>query len=649
MPTDTFDSTSTPRESPDPSSPRILHVAGALAPAMSPLDVFAAQSRALAKQLEEQQRNGNRGSRLPPLMVKDGLAKMPPYFRAPSLERRSKSRDRIPQGASPISPVRNHFDIQEPAFRPQSYHPRISNVESIRDVLSPPLARGTLSRLGKRIEDTFAPEPSIDYFAEAPRVRSPERMNHVRMRPETVTRPDINTPKESFDSSSHRSLKDEADRGLSVDSSASYHSALSGSHALLPPNPPYARKSSSIRSVDSEDDNPGITSSSSWEPGKFFSSSGISATNSPVHSLNQARRSPSLTSESSQNGHRSNKLSYNFSRPMSRGSRPSIDVASRMSSVDDYSRIVGEDHIPSVESSGFLHDPMDGDRPSMPGESTFVYSKWSLPRGRMLRRSEQLDGPNMGSQSTESLDAIASSEAYLLTPPRSFDLDRPSRSSLDILPRPPPIPASKLQNRHSLTSMKTSNTESTIKGSQHTIRPSEDMTAEDHLNKGIECHENGSLNESTYHLRLAARQNNPTAMLLYALACRHGWGMRPNPSEGINWLRKAMDCASIELAHEDTPSGQPQDFEGRKTRKAQFALSVYELGVSHMNGWGIAQGKSLALRCFEIASSWGDADAMSEAGFCYAQGVGCKKDLKKAAKYYRSAEARGISMVGNSW
>ena len=212
-----------------------------------------------------------------------------------------------------------------------------------------------------------------------------------------------------------------------------------------------------------------------------------------------------------------------------------------------------------------------------------------------------------------------------------------------------------------MTSMNTNNSGSTIKASQqHNRGPSTDLTAEDHLAKGIECHERGSVNESTYHLRLAARQNNPTAMLLYALACRHGWGMRPNPTEGVKWLRKAMDCASIELTA-DTGNGEgpdacsgggggrPGDAEGRRTRKAQFALSVYELGVSHMNGWGIEQDKALALRCFEIAGSWGDADAMAEAGFCYAQGVGCKKDLRKAARYYRSAEARGMSMVGNSW
>lgn len=176
-----------------------------------------------------------------------------------------------------------------------------------------------------------------------------------------------------------------------------------------------------------------------------------------------------------------------------------------------------------------------------------------------------------------------------------------------------------------------------------------ELTAEDHLAKGIELHERGAARESTYHLRIAAKQNLPTAMLLYALACRHGWGMRPNQQEGVQWLRKAADCASLEIAIDEDANANPADLPERKTRRAQFALSIYELGVSHMNGWGIEQDKTLALRCFEIAGDWGDADAMAEAGFCYAQGQGCKKDLKKAAKYYRMAEAKGMSMVGNSW
>ncbi|KAB8611442.1 hypothetical protein FH972_025947 [Carpinus fangiana] len=207
---------------------------------------------------------------------------------------------------------------------------------------------------------------------------------------------------------------------------------------------------------------------------------------------------------------------------------------------------------------------------------------------------------------------------------------------------------------------------------QKATPPSTDqITAEDHLTKGIACHENGQLQKSTYHLRLAAKAGHPTAMLLYALAARHGWGMRPNQAEGVAWLRKAVDLSGLEVADDETASAAfarasqmagpdveqnakgaadgPLEAIARRSHKAQLALSIYELGVSYMNGWGVAQDKALALRCFEIAGGWGDGDALAEAGFCYAKGVGCKKDMNKAAGLYRAAEAKGIGMAGNSW
>lgn len=177
------------------------------------------------------------------------------------------------------------------------------------------------------------------------------------------------------------------------------------------------------------------------------------------------------------------------------------------------------------------------------------------------------------------------------------------------------------------------------------------MSPDEHVTKGIECHEKGSLQESTYHLRIAAMQNHPTAMLLYALACRHGWGMRPNQREGVQWLRKALDSAMLELAEDEDSSSAAgaREFPDSKARRAELALSIYELGVSHLNGWGIEQDKALALRCFEVAGHWGDVDALTEAGFCYAEGIGSRKDLRKAAQFYRMAEKRGVNIVGNSW
>ena len=110
-------------------------------------------------------------------------------------------------------------------------------------------------------------------------------------------------------------------------------------------------------------------------------------------------------------------------------------------------------------------------------------------------------------------------------------------------------------------------------------------------------------------------------------------------------MKRAVDSAGIDLAIGNDTLAANVD----KARKAQFALAIYELGISYMNGWGIPKDKALAVRCFEIAGSWGDCDALAEAGFCYTQGVGCRKDLKRAAAFYRKAADGGMSMAGNSW
>jgi len=315
---------------------------------------------------------------------------------------------------------------------------------------------------------------------------------------------------------------------------------------------------------------------------------------------------------------------------------------------------------------------------------SYVYSKFSLPRGKMLQRNSAIFQENQPQAQLVWEQPVSFSNAQAVEggpppspPSRPSTSSRPeltqTRPSLEygsLTPGPTPSERGRSLTDPTLASPfeappslhrdgapndrapSAASSNATIKPkSQHSLAPSAELSGEEHVSKAIEYHEAGALTKSTYHLRLAARQNHPTGMLLYALACRHGWGMRPNQKEGVAWLRKAADSASLEVADDEdlVKDGKNVDVVERKTRKAQFALSIYELGVSHMNGWGIEQDKVLALRCFEIAGSWGDGDALAEAGFCYAQGVGCKKDLKKSAKFYRMAEAKGISMIGNSW
>ncbi|CAK7202521.1 hypothetical protein SEUCBS139899_005245 [Sporothrix eucalyptigena] len=484
---------------------------------------------------------------------------------------------------------------------------------------------------------------------------------------------------------------------------------------LAPPRPLFPKRSSSILSSSLEttdEDGPGVMSSSFHSlgaPRKLSGGSGMSGMVSP--GFGSFHRSPSFGSDMSAPLPRP---SFNFSRPLSRVGTPGLESPARQASSDSHtsysqsSLVLADDsaNTPvSMHSEGFP-DPSAsaaGADGTQGGSSSYIYSKFTLPRGKMLQRSSSQYPDNMPPPSTLFEQAIAPPNSMHTLPlggqappspptrPSSSgggSFARPSlertKLSIEVLaptsqPSPNPSrpstengrsfeetrgrtlvsnthePPSRGRTPMSVTTTNTGGTtdsNSTLKPrSMHSLASAAEIPAEEHVDKAIALHEQGQLNESTYHLRHAARQGHPTGMLLYALACRHGWGMRANPREGAEWLRKAADCASIEIADDEAlmKEGKSVNALERKTRKAQFALSIYELGVSYMNGWGIEQDKALALRCFEIAGAWGDVDALAEAGFCYAQGIGCKKNLKKSSKFYRQAEAKGMSMVGNSW
>ena len=644
------------------SSPRVTHLAGDVPPAMSPLDAFAAQSRLLAKQLDDSRKNGRRVSRLEPYTVASSLAQpRPGYFRNISTD--SDVDVEHHDHTSQDEAAGNKMEVEEPLFRPKSFYPQLSRMSQASPMPSP----GLTEQISSTPVEHLPPKVANDYFG-AVRARSPEPVDESRNSIEP-TSPSHRSEK-SFDSAQR---KTELQRGLSMESTASSSSHYA--HSLQPPKPSYARQSPSIRSIpmdSSDDENTGYAVSSSSRDRKLSSSSALSMPQSPLSPFaRHLARSPSVTSENSIGGTRLPKVPYNFSRPLSHSSRPSMEFPSRKPSSDSQSFVSGDSAVQtplSVDTEFFEAK----EHPAAPAPS-YIYAKFSLPRGRMLNHDglvlDDTQTPlfewEQPAPQTNVITATPLTEKHLdsllptpshptqsdeirpTTPERvSDEYDKETGPS-----RSPPTLAFSHTQRQSTTSM---NSGSTIKASSpRTVAASTELTAEDHLTKGIDCHERGSLKESTYHLRIAARQNHPTAMLLYALACRHGWGMRKSPQEGVQWLRRAMDSASIELGDDDpaTMRGNkgPRDYQDQKTRRAHFALSVYELGVSHMNGWGTEQDKALALRCFEIAANWGDADAMAEAGFCYAQAIGCKKDMMKAARYYRMAEAKGMSMVGNSW
>ncbi|XWW97225.1 hypothetical protein V2A60_005206 [Cordyceps javanica] len=661
-------------------SPR-LHIAGEAPPELSPLDAFALQSRILAKQLQNGDKDGNRVSRLPPLTLESPLVVQgrSDYFRSMSLDPLVDPVDSPDYPDDSLGLKTEFEDAFETSERPVSMHPRLSRIQPNLDEAPPmPGAFPDMPRDRRQLK----PDDNENFFGARTRSPSPiqsDAQSHLEKRSERS--PVRNIP--GAFPSAQLSVSPERQR-------MSFEDA-----GLVPPRPPFlAKRTSSVKSSPpaSIDDDVASTPASSFHSTTARKLSSASSALAAAGALpNNFQRSPSVASDCSALP----RPSFNFSRPLSRAGTPSFDLPTRQASSDSQpSFFLADDaHTPvSMHSEAFLDHQADDGRGT--GQS-YIYSKFTLPRGKAVQRSEPPEMyPLTPSTSNPRQLAAAppspptrpsSSSARFMGDDASSFIARPSfdagKASLDIsrtglagypspnLSRPSVDNGSRSEDvtrgrtrQSNLDDARGRMPASAVTSdSAGTVRPPPtatslssalpELTAEDHLEKGIQLHENGSLKESTYHLRLAAKQSNPTAMLLYALACRHGWGMRPSQREGVEWLRKAAEHASVEVADDQdlVKEGKHVDVLERRARKAQFALSIYELGVSHMNGWGIEQDKMLALRCFEIAGNWGDVDALAEAGFCYAQGVGCKKNLKKSAKFYRLAEAKGMSMVGNSW
>ncbi|KAJ5103914.1 hypothetical protein N7532_004443 [Penicillium argentinense] len=594
----------------------------------------------------------------------------PRYFRGNSNESQNDGLARRPTQKNTLP------EVEEPKYRPVSEHPRFSSVSHA-------------SSSGDFQDDDSTPRSTM-----------------LQTSPSGYGMPRADSPEEDA------SLAGDTSVGMAVanpsrDNSTDSVSRLHIPRTLAPPHSPNSRPSSSARVMhpereSSDDDYSSSNGGSTFsKPRKLSSSSAVSLPYSPM-STYPARpqpRSPSMSSETS-NGYLP-RPSFNFSRPLSRSSTslsapgPSATSEPTTAPQAQQSRHMHRSSkptpilLPLATDEAGSYPPQEGEPSS--AVSSYTYAKYALPRGRELsrdsvvfaglqtphfewneplfensppRRSEEplrstRTPPPPARNETEnspkphSMHEVPASQSKRAVPVPESPPKPPPTAAAPVTPVTPPRPcteSTKPKNNEKDETVSSADSASTLRPqTANTQSSSKTLSADDHVSMGIDLHEKGSLNESTYHMRIAAKQNHPTGMLLYALACRHGWGMRSNQQEGVRWLRKAVDSVGLEMLENPDAPGASKAKELQKAYRAQFALSIYELGVSYLNGWGINQDKPLALRCFEIAGQWGDVDAMAEAGFCYAEGVGCKKDMKKAARFYRQAEDNGMSMVGNSW
>lgn len=686
-------------------SPRLQYHDGEIPPSLSPLDAFAAQSRMLAKQLDVKKVGEKRMSRLPPAMVTKSLsqhrADRPIVFRSLSEESGSS---RMKDEDSPDCSL----TIARPQDRPLSQHPRISEVpttdgddmdgnEGFTTPMDPPstfenAAQPTIPSDYFGFLRTDSPVPTSAFTNHDTSIQPADVESNSSALPtltgqqsysrnDSTPQPDlafaISAPIGSIPQ--HESSDDDytnstAGSSFSHPRKLSSSSGISAPHSPLSPFiPVHPPRSPSVNSEASAYALPARVLLNFSRPRSTASLSVVSRTESPspyqlVESQNRlapatVKNAPHIPAQADDADSTENDGYLSGSGPSYTYAKFSLPRGRMVSRDSIVFQALSTPHFEWEEPlfqktppSSVCCDPpavsapsqprpilyQEPDRPEADG-STFAFG-FRCARPTTPERCVQEQLTTSPSHSIKSATSAISTTS-------SRGRESPGTSDLKSI-RAPPNQTAKAEDTKSTSSK--SNSTLRARSSSAGMKNGTGhhyMSPDEHVAKGIECHENGSLQESTYHLRIAAMQNHPTGMLLYALACRHGWGMRPNQREGVQWLRKALDSAMLEVAEDEdsSPASAVRETQEKKARRAQFALSIYELGVSHQKGWGIEQDKALALRCFEVAGHWGDTDALTEAGFCYAEGVGCKKNMRKAAKFYRMAEQRGVSMVGNSW
>lgn len=496
-------------------SPR-LHIAGEVPPELSPLDAFAAQSRLLAKQLDESRRSGRRISRLPPLTIANSLQQnRPGYLRSASAEEATPDSPKSPDAGL-------KSEVETPAFRPVSVYPQVGNA------LPPPIPAVPIPRSDPSDEENFRgrrPSSAVEgpsYFGGR-RSQSPATIERDHRFSRTGISPSHIKTRPSVDSIRQRAYGARRPQDMNL--------AISGydPRALAPPRSPFSQRASSPKSITSdysEDDFAISNGAHNASPHRKFSNesrTSISPISPGMHGLHGLPRSPSISSEISVGGTRLPRPAFNFSRPLSRASATGLqlDYPTRQESSDSQpSFILADDtaNTPvSMHSEGFP-DTHNGEGPA----PSYVYSKFSLPRGKMLQRNSLIFQENLPQAQFSWEQPVAFSNVQAIqgaappSPPSrpSTSALHPERPSLDpgrpsLDPGRPSYDRGRPSTEHgprlsrfsediNRPSSPSAASSSTIKArSQHSLATMSDMDGEEHVSKAIEFHESGSLTKST--------------------------------------------------------------------------------------------------------------------------------------------------------
>ncbi|KAG0656004.1 hypothetical protein C6P45_002813 [Maudiozyma exigua] len=164
----------------------------------------------------------------------------------------------------------------------------------------------------------------------------------------------------------------------------------------------------------------------------------------------------------------------------------------------------------------------------------------------------------------------------------------------------------------------------------------------------------GKLEASATKLKKACESGNKTAYLLYGLALRHGCGIPEDQKSSLLYIKKATGIESFdeEVFHCDI---DPLELEANNSIPSKLeeplVPALHECGISFLKGYGGEEVDEFkGLKFLEKAASLNHVDSMCLCGIIWSQKSDTrKKDLSKAAAWFRLADKRGANLIGSDW
>lgn len=163
------------------------------------------------------------------------------------------------------------------------------------------------------------------------------------------------------------------------------------------------------------------------------------------------------------------------------------------------------------------------------------------------------------------------------------------------------------------------------------------------------------MKDTFLHFKEHAEEGDPSAMYIYALMLRAGYGVPQDLPGSVNWFKAAAKKghsggqynAGLMLRN---GIGAQQNLQAaaffyKQAADQNNAKAAFNLGLLYLHGYGVNKNEENAAHCFKLAADLGDSSGQANFGLMLKKGLGVEKNAKMAVEMFEMS-ARQNNPVG---